>query len=175
MNLQNRMDWQTALINAVTDPKELLDLLQLEQDWLPAARLAAHSFSLKVPRGFIERMAKKNINDPLLRQVLPIDAELADITGYSADPLQETTFNPVPGVLHKYHGRVLLTYTTSCAVNCRYCFRREFPYKKNNPGSAGWQQAIDYVAEDPSIHEVILSGGDPLVAPDHQLQHLVDK
>ncbi len=175
MNLNNKTDWQTALMNAVTDPKELLTLLELDHDLLNAANQAAKQFPLKVTQSFIARMEKKNPNDPLLRQVLPIGAECHDIAGYSSDPLQESRFNPIPGLLHKYHGRVLLTYISSCAINCRYCFRREFPYKKNNPGSAGWDNALEYVARDPSIQEVILSGGDPLVANDTVIKHFVDK
>lgn len=171
----NKTDWQTALKNAVTDPKELLTILELDHDWLDAANQAAKQFMLKVPHSFIDRMQKKNINDPLLRQVLPIGAELEKVAGYSADPLQEAKFNPVPGLLHKYHGRVLLTSVTSCAVNCRYCFRREFPYAKNNPGSAGWNNALSYIERDESIKEVILSGGDPLIANDATLQNFVEK
>src|SRR5579872_6214791 len=167
MNLHNKTDWQTALMNAVTEPKELLTLLEFDDELLDAANKAAKHFPLKVPHSFIARMEKKNINDPLLQQVLPIGAELENIAGFSADPLQETKVNPVKGLLHKYHGRVLLTYVATCAVNCRYCFRREFPYKKNNPGSSGWNDALDYISHNASIKEVILSGGDPLVANDN--------
>lgn len=178
MNLDNsspKTDWQNALINAVTDPKELLTLLELDNNLLNMATLAAERFMLKVPHSFIARMEKKNLNDPLLRQVLPLGAELENKVGYSADPLQETAFNPTKGLLHKYHGRVLLTYTATCAINCRYCFRREFPYKKNNPGSAGWSDALDYISQNPSINEVILSGGDPLVANDTMLKNFIEK
>lgn len=178
MNLDKsppKMDWQTALINAVTDPKELLTLLKLDINLLSAANQAAKKFMLKVPHSFIARMEKNNVNDPLLRQVLPLSAELDTIDGYSIDPLQEMAFNPIPGLLHKYHGRVLLTYATTCAINCRYCFRREFPYKKNNPGSTGWNDALNYISENNSINEVILSGGDPLVANDMTLKKLCCK
>jgi len=170
-----KADWQTALINAVTEPKELFSLLQLDDDLLEVAYQAAARFPLKVPHSFIARMEKKNINDPLLRQVLPIEAELQDIAGYFADPLEESSCNPIPGLLHKYQARVLLTYTAICAINCRYCFRREFPYNKNNPGSAGWNDALDYISHDDSIREVILSGGDPLVANDTTLKNIVEK
>ncbi|HSW93080.1 MAG TPA: EF-P beta-lysylation protein EpmB [Gammaproteobacteria bacterium] len=175
MNLQNKNDWQAALINAVTNPRELLSLLELE-DYLPErVDEAERLFMLKVPRGFIARMEKKNIHDPLLRQVLPIDAELKTVAGYSADPLTEAAYNPVQGLLHKYHGRVLLTYSAVCAINCRYCFRREFPYQKNNPGQTGWNDALDYIAGNASIREVILSGGDPLTAKDALLENCCEK
>jgi EF-P beta-lysylation protein EpmB len=136
---------------------------------------AAHHFMLKVPHSFIARMEKKNIHDPLLRQVLPLGEELQKMTGYSSDPLGEKQFNPVSGLLHKYQGRVLLTYAATCAINCRYCFRREFPYQKNNPGSSGWQDSLNYISKDRSIKEVILSGGDPLVRNDNQLKELIEK
>ena len=175
MNLHNKTAWQIALINAVTDPEELINLLELDKNLLDAARQAASHFMLKVPKSFINRMQKQNIHDPLLRQVLPLGIELQTSNGYSADPLQESSYNPVPGLLHKYHGRVLLTLAGVCAINCRYCFRREFPYKKNTPGLNGWQQALDYVAQDSTINEVILSGGDPLVVHDGILQTIIDK
>ncbi len=178
MNLpssRKKADWQTALMNAVTDPKELFNLLDLDLQLLDAANLAAKHFPLKVPRSFINRMQKNNFNDPLLRQVLPLSAELVTKPGYVADPLGEARVNPIPGLLHKYHGRVLLTLTGTCGINCRYCFRREFPYEKNNPGTAGWNEALHYIAEDPSITEVILSGGDPLVTSDVMLKTLTEK
>lgn len=164
--------WQQALIQAITDPEELLKLLQLDQCWLEPAKAAARLFPLKVPRGFVARMEKGNINDPLLRQVLPLGIECEKIRGYQKDPLQENNVNPIPGLLHKYESRVLLTLTSVCGVNCRYCFRRSFPYEKNNPGTSGLKKALDYIANDTSISEVILSGGDPLIANDLQLKKL---
>lgn len=168
-------NWQNALIDAVTDPAELLELLDIDRKFLPAAQASANIFSLKVPRGFVNRIEKGNINDPLLRQVLPIDAELEEVEGYSNDPLDETKYNPIPGLLHKYQGRVLLTVASVCGINCRYCFRRDFAYEKNNPGNAGWENALAYIAKDPTISEVILSGGDPLVANDSTLKNLTQK
>jgi EF-P beta-lysylation protein EpmB len=167
--------WQQALINAVTDPRELLEILELDMDLLPAAQKAAKLFPLKVPRGFINKMAKKNSRDPLLLQVLPIDAETMLVPGYETDPLKEKNVNPIPGLLHKYHSRVLFTFTGTCAINCRYCFRRHFAYEDNNPGSAGWLDALNYIQQDSTIKEVILSGGDPLIAPDQTLKNLTEK
>lgn len=168
-------NWQTALINAITDPKELLQLLELDMNLLPAAIAANKSFSLKVPRGFAALMQKGNINDPLLQQILPIGKELEDVPGYFVDPLAEAAKNPIPGLLHKYKSRVLLTFASVCGINCRYCFRRHFAYEDNNPGSTGWQKVIDYIAQDASISEVILSGGDPLVANDQTIHSLTQK
>ncbi len=167
--------WQKALVQAITDPQELLNSLELDSDWLEAAKSAANVFPLNVPRGFVARMQKGNAHDPLLRQILPLGDELQIVAGYSEDPLQEAKYNPVPGLLHKYQGRVLLTLVGTCAVNCRYCFRRHFPYTDNNPGTEGWERALNYIANHPSIHEVILSGGDPLVANDKTLQAFSDK
>lgn len=167
--------WQNALIEAVTDPKELIQLLELDESFIESARAAAAMFPLKVPRAFIARIKKGDINDPLLRQVLPLGIELEPKAGYTTDPLEEANANPIPGLLHKYRGRVLLTLVGTCGVNCRYCFRRHFPYEKNNPGTAGWEKALDYVANDKSISEVILSGGDPLVVSDHLLRNFSQK
>ena len=126
--------WQTALINAITDPKELLALLELSPDLLDEANKAAGIF-LKVPLSFLDRIEKGNPHDPLLRQILPLGAELQTPANYETDPLQENQFNPVPGLLHKYHGRVLVTLTGTCGINCRYCFRRHFPYSENTQGA----------------------------------------
>ncbi len=169
------MNWQTQLAQAVTDPAELIQLLELNTDLIAPAQQAAKLFPLRVPRGYIARMRKGDINDPLLRQVLPLGLEMQQTPGYSDDPLGEQAVNPVPGLLHKYQGRVLLTVVGACGINCRYCFRRHFPYEENNPGTQGWNQALAYIAGDASIHEVILSGGDPLVATDQHLDKLVQK
>lgn len=164
--------WQTLLKEVITDPAELLNQLELNADLLPAALRAAKLFPLRVPRGFVARMQKGNPADPLLQQVLPFACEEITVPGYSHDPLQEKAVNPLPGLLHKYHGRVLLTLTGACAIHCRYCFRRHFPYQENTPAKV-WQDILAYIAADSSIYEVILSGGDPLVATDHYLAKVV--
>lgn len=170
----NKQAWQQAMSNLITDPAELLALLQLDPALLPAAKAAAQLFPLRVPRGFAARMERGNPNDPLLKQVLPIGAELLPATGFSKDPLGEEPVNVLPGLLHKYRDRVLLTPTSACAVNCRYCFRRTFPYEDNNPGRLGWHKIMEYLASDHNIHEVILSGGDPLSLSDNMLQQFSD-
>ena len=172
---ENRCNWRQILTNLITDPAELLSYLQIDQNYLPAAINASRSFPLRVPHGFVERMHKKDINDPLLRQVLPLAAEFDQVAGFSHDPLAEQAVNPQPGLLHKYHGRVLLMVTSACAINCRYCFRRHFPYAANNPSRKQWQAALDHIADDSSIREVILSGGEPLLADDDYLQELVQR
>lgn len=164
--------WQQLLQDAVTCPRELLALLELHENQLAWISNDALTFKLKVPRGFVDRMQKRNPDDPLLKQVFPLTQELTLTPTYKNDPLEETSFNPLPGLLHKYTNRVLLTVVGACAINCRFCFRRHFDYPDNNPGRAGWAKIIDYIKERPQINEVILSGGDPLVAGDDLLADL---
>ncbi|WP_226647065.1 EF-P beta-lysylation protein EpmB [Microbulbifer variabilis] len=161
--------WQDELSDLVTDPEELIQLLQLDPAQLPWAQRASDKFALRVSRPFIRRMRKADPNDPLLLQVLPGAAELEVVPGFSADPLQEAEANPLPGVVHKYHGRLLFITAGQCAVNCRYCFRREFPYGDNHLNRQQWFAALDYVRARSELREVILSGGDPLVLNDRQL------
>jgi len=168
-------DWQQSLRDAVRDPAELCRLLELDPGLIEPARAAARAFALRVPREFVARMRKGDPGDPLLRQVLPLDEELGSLPGFSADPLAEGSCNPAPGLIHKYHGRVLLIVSGACAVNCRYCFRRHFPYADNAPGRARWSQTLDYVARRSEVTEVILSGGDPLAASDALLAWLVER
>ena len=163
--------WQKKLAQGFATAHELLDFLQLPLAL--AEGLAERSFKTRVPRGFAARMQRGNQNDPLLLQVLAVARELAIVDGFVTDPLVEAEANPIQGLIHKYHGRVLLTVTGACAVHCRYCFRRHFPYEENNPGRNGWQPVLNYISKDPNIHEVILSGGDPLLANDTVLSELV--
>src|SRR5260370_41926690 len=97
-------------------------------------------------------MQSGNPCDPLLLQVLAIKEERDVVEGYSTDPLHESAANPIPGLIHKYSSRVLLTLTGTCAIHCRYCFRRHFPYEDNNPGRGGWHVALDYIQKDPRIN-----------------------
>lgn len=166
-------DWRQSLRDAVTDPRELLDLLGLPQ---LAARLPVHDagFALKVPRGFIARMRHGDPADPLLLQVLPQLAELEDAPGFTEDAVGDLDAIQAHGVLHKYEGRALLIAAGSCAVNCRYCFRRHFPYAGELAAAHAWREAVDCLANDASIREVILSGGDPLVLSTRKLSDLTD-
>lgn len=165
--------WQSALARAITDPAELLTVLELDARLLPAARAAARLFPLRAPRGYVARMRKGDAADPLLRQVLPLDLECESAAGFTADPVGDLAALAVPGVLHKYHGRVLLTATGACAVHCRYCFRRHFPYADASASTDQWRGALDYVRHDRSLKEVILSGGDPLSLSDRRLSAFV--
>lgn len=165
--------WQDAFAGAIRDPAELLRALNLDPALLPATRAAATPFPLRVPRSFIARMRSGDPDDPLLRQVLPLAAELESTPGFVTDPLDEQATPAVPGVLHKYPGRALLITTGVCAMHCRYCFRREFPYAQHHAGVDAWQSALTYLAGDSSLREVILSGGDPLALSDRRLGQLL--
>ena len=166
--------WQRQLRDSITDGTELLRLLKLSPEQVDPSTAAAVDFPLRVPHSFVRRMQPGNPRDPLLLQVLASGRELLDQPGYLRDPLQESgAANPRPGIVHKYRGRVLLIASGSCAVNCRYCFRRHFPYAENRNSRNVWREALEYVAEDSSIAEVILSGGDPLVLTDALLRDLV--
>ena len=167
---------QTQPVSApvLHDPSVLLQRLQLSSALLPAIDEAAATFPLRIPQDFLARIRVGDIDDPLLRQVLPQAAELEDVAGFSADPLAEQHALVAPGVLHKYPGRALLIVTGACAIHCRYCFRREFPYAAAQPTMVDWQPALDYLRADPSLREVILSGGDPLTLSNQRLARLFD-
>ena len=172
--------WQQILSDLVTDPKELLKILQLQPSAAGVDPGILQQFPLRVPRPYIDRIQKGNWQDPLLRQILPVAEEesgLIQATGQQPDfdPLREADYNPLPGLLHKYPGRVLLTVAPHCAIHCRYCFRRHFDYQANTPGRSVWQQVFAHIREDNSISEVIFSGGDPLAAPDRQLAWLISQ
>ena len=167
-------EWQKAMRDAFTDIDALFDYLQLDHGQLPAARAAAAEFGLRVPRGFAGLIEKGNPTDPILRQILPGGEELSPQPGFNRDPVGDLATAVVPGLLHKYQGRVLLIATAACGVNCRYCFRRHYPYSEASAGRDQWQQALDYLAADEAVSEVILSGGDPLALSDSALASLVN-
>lgn len=167
--------WQKLLAQAINDPLELLAMLDLAPDALPLGHIARRQFSLRVPRGYVARMRKGDTDDPLLRQVFPLSDEESLAAGFSADPVGDLAAMPAPGVLHKYEGRVLLVTTGACAIHCRYCFRRHFPYGDANPATHGWDAALHYIAADTTVSEVLLSGGDPLTLADQRLAPLAQR
>lgn len=166
--------WQQAWRDAVRDPRELLTLVGLEPAALAISDAAAAQFPLRVPRGFVARMRRGDPADPLLRQVLPLDDEMQPVPGFSADAVGDGAARAGRGLIRKYRGRALLVATGSCAINCRYCFRRHFPYAEETAAAAGWREAIDAIAADAGIDEVILSGGDPLSLATTKLAQLTD-
>ncbi len=169
-------DWQAQLRDCFTSARALLDFVNLSNQALGSSDLAAKDFAVKVPRSFARRMRPGDPTDPLLRQVLAHRNELLEVPGFSNDPVGETgARNKQPGIIQKYQGRVLLIVASGCAINCRYCFRRHFPYAENRNSRSQWQQALKAIGKDSSITEVILSGGDPLVPTDSLLSELVDQ
>ena len=166
-------NWQLSLKKAIIHPDELYRELALDPKMFSQIPEMMAHFPLRVPRGFLARMEKGNPQDPLLLQVLPLARELINFPGYSLDPLNEKKSNRIPGLLHKYHGRVLLTLSGACAIHCRYCFRRYFPYDENTLGKQGWNRVFDYLKSDTSITEIILSGGDPLMMKDNVLAEFI--
>ncbi len=147
--------------------------MKLDSQLLPAALRAARVFPLRVPRHYLTRIKPGDPKDPLLRQILPLDAELEEHSGFSFDPVGDLDAMVVPGLLHKYTGRVLLVTTGACAVHCRYCFRRNFPYSDAQATPRRWHKALDYIRDNPDVREVIFSGGDPLSFTDKRLAAMV--
>ncbi|WP_151976552.1 EF-P beta-lysylation protein EpmB [Acinetobacter soli] len=174
--LYQEQNWQSQLSDLITDPFELLDQLEICSDaLLSGAILASKSFKLRVPRAFVGKMRKGDPLDPLLLQVLPHHLELEEHPEFVTDPLGEEAANQLPGVLHKYQSRFLLTLTGACAVHCRYCFRRHFPYQENLPKQDDWPQIKAYIEQNPHINEVILSGGDPLTLSNRKLKLWIER
>lgn len=172
LSLQKNSDkalWQQILGKSYMRPKELLRDLGL-----PDADVSADAlFATRVPRPFVEKMEYGNPNDPLLLQILPHADEFTEADGFTTDPLAEQQYNPLPGLLHKYQSRVLLTLRGACAVNCRYCFRRHFEYADNRIKKSDIDNIVGYIKQHPKVNEVVLSGGDPLMATDTQLASLI--
>ncbi len=166
-------DWQHLLSHTLDDPAELLRVLELPAHLLAPAIAAAGDFALRIPLPYLNRIRKGDPDDPLLRQVLPLGAERLSVPGYVTDPLAEASARHADGLIHKYKGRVLLILTGACAINCRYCFRRHFPYDDNRLGPEQWQQVLGYLRLHPEVNEVIFSGGDPLATSDKRLSRMI--
>ena len=174
LHLCDENSWQKDLRQVITDPEKLLTLLDINSTEYLQHFNAKQLFPVRVPLPFISRMKKSDFNDPLLKQVMPLSDEYIMSDGFSTDPLEEHD-TVAEGLLHKYKNRVLMIVRAGCAINCRYCFRRHFPYQDNSPNKQRWQQALIYIAEHPEISEVIFSGGDPLMANDNHLTWLVEQ
>lgn len=164
-------DWRELWRDAITDAGELLQAVGLGEraDLLPPDDAG---FALRVPRGFVARMRRGDPRDPLLLQVLPQLAEHERVEGFVIDAVGDMAAREAQGLLHKYQGRALLIASGSCAINCRYCFRRHFPYGEEIAAAGQWRQALAHLREDPSINELILSGGDPLALATAKLEEL---
>ncbi len=164
--------WHQMMRDAIRDPRELCRVLSLSPQIAEKAGSSAKDFSVFAPHGFVAKMKPGDPKDPLLRQVLPLEEEAAEVTGFALDPVGDAPATVTPGLIKKYHGRALLISTGACAIHCRYCFRRHFPYSEGPRSMADWQPALDRIAADSSIEEILLSGGDPLTIVDSQLAEL---
>lgn len=169
------LSWQEQLASGFKNIDELLAYVGLSSEKVPVSFEAHRDFKTHVPRSFANKIIRNNPEDPLLKQVLPILDEMNEVSGYIKDPLFEKTANPIPGLLHKYSSRVLLTATSGCAINCRYCFRRHFDYTHNRLGYDEFETMLDYIRAHQEITEVILSGGDPLLLQDNKLAEMIEK
>lgn len=166
-------EWQREMAQALTDPEQLLRSLDLPLSLLPGARAAARKFGLRVPLPYLELMRKGDPDDPLLRQILPIGDELCEAPGFSDDPVGDCKAAQGAGVISKYQGRSLLIANAACAVHCRFCFRRAFPYSAHLAARNNWRDALAILRKRADTSEVILSGGDPLVLDDAHLSRLI--
>lgn len=167
-----KADWLRDLATAFNDPIELLNYLELPVSEFAQDIQARKLFAVRVPRPFAEKMEKGNRFDPLFLQAMSLGEEFLVADGFSQDPLEEQ-HSPAPNILHKYHNRLLFMLKNSCAINCRYCFRRHFPYNEVKSGKVSWQQSLAYIAEHSELEEVILSGGDPLMAKDGEIDWIL--
>lgn len=174
MSPYQNLSWQQQLSTAFTNMSDLCCYLEIEKSEKLSA-VAAKNFPLRVPHSFVTRMEKGNPDDPLLKQVLPIADELLIFPDFNADPVGDLAAQTEVGVIHKYHGRALFIMTGSCAINCRYCFRRNFPYAEFQLSKQKQQQAIAYLNNNSDISEIILSGGDPLLLNDNKLAELISQ
>lgn len=171
---QTKPQWLIDLAEAFNDPVKLLTFLELNPADFEQAILARKLFPLRVPKSFAERMEKGNPQDPLFLQVMSAEQESLQVAEFTRDPLEEQ-HSPAPNILHKYHNRLLFMLKNSCAVNCRYCFRRHFPYHEVKSSKQVWHESLVYIEQHTELEEVILSGGDPLMAKDEELDWLLTR
>jgi len=171
--LDVKQAWQIALANVIKDPLDLLKQLGLSDKLTAIDGDIVKKFPLRVPQNYINKMRFGDVDDPLLRQVFPLLEEGLTVENFVNDPVGDGLAVTAPGILQKYHGRALLVTTGACAIHCRYCFRRHFPYGDSNPLASQWSQTLATLADDSTINEVILSGGDPLILSDSKLAAMI--
>lgn len=164
-----------TVASSVRDPDQLVDELRLPEEMRAAAHRSAELFPLLAPRSFLDRIEPADPHDPLLAQILPVAAEEDSVSGFVADPVGDSAARRAPGLLQKYRGRALLITTGACAIHCRYCFRRSYPYSEEPRRMEDWEPAFAEIESDPTLHEIILSGGDPLMLTDARLAELCER
>lgn len=169
LNKLDRLD-DDMMITNTTSIIELLNLPKtvIKQLYCP------DQFKVRVPVAYLKKIKQQDIDDPLLRQILPFFDEKNQVADYSTDPLGEKKANITDGLLHKYHSRVLIILTSACAIHCRYCFRQHFDYQSNHPKAEQWQVIGQYISNHPDVNEVILSGGDPLSLNNRRLFAVIE-
>jgi len=174
-HLATENSWQESMKLAFRQLADLLKFAELDKESVRMAcgQSAPADFPLFVPREWAKRIRPKDPNDPLLRQVLVTTAESLEVPGFTKDPVGDLNAQTTPGLLHKYYGRALLITTGACAIHCRYCFRRHFPYHEAPKSIEAWQEALNAIRTDPSLEEILLSGGDPLTLVDDRLAELI--
>jgi len=165
------MTWKQQLKNSYSNIDDLLQFLKLDGTKFNIDKNS--KFPFKVTQHFANQIEKKNWNDPLLKQILPIIDEKKKVLKYILDPLSESKANILPGMLQKYSSRVLLIVTKSCAIHCRYCFRKSFNYLANQINKKQWKIVFKYIKKNKEIYEIILSGGDPLMLNDEHIKYFI--
>ncbi|HTN00893.1 MAG TPA: EF-P beta-lysylation protein EpmB [Planctomycetaceae bacterium] len=173
--VRQRTGWSASLAQAIRNSADLLAALGLPREIHEQSPSGEAEFPVLVPQSYLARMRPGDPLDPLLRQVLPLAEEGVDVPGFLPDAVGDESSRKAPGLLHKYRGRALLVTTGACAVHCRYCFRRHYPYQQEPRRLEDWEPAFEALAADDSIHEVLLSGGDPLMLTDARLASLIER
>ncbi len=171
----NRDLWKTELANSFTKIEDLCNYLQLNPEDLDLPKDPSHSFSFRAPLSYVDCISKRDPKDPLLLQILPVQQEIIRLPGFTDDPVGDQQALKHPAILQKYFGRILLLVTGGCAIHCRYCFRKEFPYQENQLTEQRENEAIEIIRQDSTLTEIILSGGDPLLVTNSRLNRLVNK
>lgn len=163
--------WKQILRNNVTNLSELVEILELS-DEQKSFLLEKPKFALNIPRRLVDKMSKGTLDDPIFRQFVPLQKEQVSRLSFIKDPIGDCLSRKAPKLLHKYQGRVLLVCTSACAMHCRYCFRQHFDYDVSNKI---FEEELEVIRNDSSIHEVILSGGDPLSLDNRILSALISQ
>ncbi len=170
---ESNPSWQEEVAQSLRTPEELVRILELPADIALKVIERDQQFPLRVTSSYLQRIEKGNPDDPLLRQILPSAAELDLVDGYGTDPVGDSAAVCGNGIMQKYHGRALLMMTSACGIHCRYCFRRHYPYQEHRLSNA--IEAFEWIQSDHSIHEVILSGGDPLMLSNQKIDQLISR